>query len=120
MKKEFKEIQNKYKNKIKKYLESIPAIHKDYDVYVDFVIDYELNEYFIITIGNYCKLRLNCEKIPVINLSYPYQFSITHEMRETGKVLSILSDRENFINLIKLAENFYLETDNILKDEGKI
>ena len=120
MKKQLEEIQNKYKQEIKNYLNSIPTIHEDYCVNVDFVLDHDFNEYFIININNYCKIRLNCEKIPVMNLSYPYQFSIDYEMKETGKILSILGENEHFVELIKLAEKFYFETDKILKDEGKI
>ena len=110
-------VQTKFENKIKEYFKSNKDF-EDYIIDVKFKIDFNFNEYFIISFGQNLELLLECEKIPYLfwcNNKFPHWW----DLNNTSNLLSKLSEeQETYIDLIKFAEQYYKESQVIL-DEYK-
>lgn len=115
MKEKLKEIQNKYCIQIKDYLNSLKEF-KTSSILVNFNVDYEFNEYFIITFENKQKIILECTKNPYLRLcnSILYHYK---DLKNMDNVLhQLASDQIIYITLIKFAEQYYEESDKCLKN----
>lgn len=115
MKNKLKEIQHKYEGLIYDYLKSI---FPDYSVNVEFNIDYEMREYFIITVGLYAKFIIECEKYPVITI-LSNKFNKLIEIDFISKILKTLSNELHYDELMKLANHYYNETNELIKQHEK-
>lgn len=111
--KKLSNIQNKYEIKIKEYFKS-NIDFEDYVIDVKFNLDHNLNEYFIINFGKYLKLFLECEKIPFLRLC-DIKFPHWWDLKNTSNILSKLNE-DIYIDLIKLAEQYYNESQEILNE----
>lgn len=110
-------VQTKFENKIKEYFKSNKDF-EDYIIDVKFKIDFNFNEYFIISFGQNLDLLLECEKIPYLrwcNNEFPHWW----DLKNVSNLLSKLSaEQETYIDLIKFAEQYFKESQVIL-DEYK-
>lgn len=106
-------IQNEYALKIKKYLESLKAF-EGLTIDVEFKIDYELHEYFIIHFGENSKLIIECEETPYLRWVNNI-FNSYYDLYNTDNVIHRLASNKIIYDLIlKLANQYYTETQKIL------
>lgn len=115
MRGKLKKVQEEYALKIKNYLESL-KVFEGWIIPVEFKMDYEFHEYFIIWFSEDAQLILECEKIPYLRW-YTNIFKHYWNLKNTDNAIHRLaSDQCIYINLIKLAEQYYIETQKILDE----
>ena len=114
MRGKLKKVQEEYALKIKNYLESL-KVFEGWSIRVNFNVDYEFHEYFIIWFNKDAQLILECEKIPYLRW-HTNVFKHWNNLHNTDDVIHRLaSDQCIYINLIKLAEEYYKESKKILE-----
>ena len=113
MKKELKDLQISYEDKIESFLLSINGFKDEY-VDVEFKLDFNLQEYFFIKIGNYTNILLECDKNPYLRLTNN-TFDNYDELKEISKILNILSKNKSILNkLLNMVKDFYNESAKFL------